>query len=228
MYMKSGLALYKEKNSSAVDIFHAGVQRNGDDFILRHYLAASLQQMALDRGLDKPGSKILLLEAKKEILKAINIRRESFEHRVLAENFELTGNISEAIGQFSINYFLSQNPADLDWLIRHGDKIPEAADHYFEKGASGIAMMIAYNSLSSFNRGVPPENIVAVTLLEEYFINVSPPEWFSERGEKGGMEVKEILSNSYLKLTEDEKNAVRQTFKQSDIRYLKGIIADGL
>jgi hypothetical protein len=226
-HLKSGIFLYRKGDTSAIPIFKSGIEKNGQSYLLHNYLAKMLHIASLRGGHATPRGRVMILSARQHLNASLDMRRDTYDHLALAENYRLAGDDISGYAEYNISFFLSLNPEELErW---HTPKIPagKIAEQYFDKGEVTTAMVIAYNRLTGYEvkKLAQASRKPGAVVVENYFKGVSPGRWFDISDGAGKEEAAALLRAGFGNLSEDEKRPALIEFDNSGMTFLKKMVA---
>lgn len=230
-HLKSGISLYRKGDTTAIPIFESGIAKNRQSYLLRNYLAKTLHTASLRGGHKTPRGRVMILEARQHLSASLDLRRDTFDHMALAENYRLEGDDISGYAEYNISFFLSLNPEELKrW---HTPKEPPGriAAQYFDKGEIATAMIIAYNRLTGYEvkRLATASQKPGAIVVGSFFKGQSPGKWFSETDTAGKEKAVSLLRSEYDRLTEEEKRSVLIDFNNTGMLFLEEMVAgDGV
>lgn len=220
--LKSGIGLYLVDNHAAIEILKGGIRKNPNDYLLRHYLGKAIQKKAFFGGQPVLETSILLVEARKQLNEALWLRFDSFDHLALASVYEMEGDIKSALAHYNLSFFFSQDRSELSRWRNYRAKQAETAEYHFSGGRVGVALVMAYNRLSGYRPFWEPN--LAGRLISEYFLSISPAEWFKEEKPAEVEKRKNEVKNLFAGKSDTEQKAILGRLASANLMFIRNFL----
>ncbi len=222
--LKSGKELLEKDSPASVKILRDGGRKNPHNYQIRYNLAMALQKKAFAQLKSGADAKPTLLEARRNLEGALELRVDSLDYLLLAENFQYEGRFSRALAYYNVSFFLSHDKKELGrWKDLRVDQAG-VARQYFINGEIGISLIMAYNAVTDFR--LPPHisktKSEAEVFLSEYFLSISPKEWIG-----AGDETKPAFKELFNKRETRNKEKIVRSLKERGLAYLAEFLTSG-
>ncbi|MEE8483655.1 MAG: hypothetical protein V3S46_03575 [Nitrospinota bacterium] len=235
--LKSGKELLEKgspASSAAIEILSDGGRKNPHNYQIRYNLAMALQKKAFTQLQSGADARPTLLEARINLESALELRVDSLDYLLLAENFQYEGRFSRALAYYNLSFFLSHDKKELRrWKYLRVDQA-RVAREYFIGGEIGISLIMAYNAVTDFrvllhesktNKTKTDRSKIkseAEVFLSEYFLSTSPKDWTG-----AGNGTKPALKELFNKRETRDKEKIVQSLKGRGLAYLAEFLISG-
>ncbi|GMT41602.1 MAG: hypothetical protein IEMM0002_0013 [bacterium] len=212
--LKTGIVLNEKNSLAAIEVLQNGIKKNPDHYLLYLNLAKSLQKKAFAELAEGKDAKMTLLEARRNLKRALALRFDGAAHQLLGYNYELEGKINSALAHYNISFFFSQNESGLERWEGLRERQSKAAEKFFRFNSTGIALIMVYNAVSGYKR--EPARTPAEVFIKKFFLSTPPDEWLSIEPEKGNRNLKKL----FLTLKEGERKNLNRAFENAGFGFL--------
>ncbi len=223
--LKSGKELLEKgspASSAAIEILSDGGRKNPHNYQIRYNLAMALQKKAFTQLQSGADARPTLLEARRNLESALELRVDSLDYLLLAENFRYEGRFSRSLAYYNLSFFLSHDKKELRrWKYLRVDQA-RVAREYFIGGEIGISLIMAYNAVTDFRALQQKTKTEAEVFLSEYFLSTSPKEWTG-----AGNGTKPALKELFNKRETRDKEKIVQSLKGRGLAYLAEFLISG-
>lgn len=212
--LKSGMWLYEANDPRGLALLKSGLQKNPNDHLLHYTLARTLHKAGFAEMSREEDGKRSLFEARRSINNAMALRFDGYGYKLLAFNYELTGEEKKALAHYNISFFFSQNTGELKQWERLRPQQAETAREYFKAGQTGISLIMVCNALAGY--GERRTDSSADAFLKDFFLSFSPADWLKKDWEQG----RRILKNRFEELGTADKESVARRFEEAGFGFL--------